>query len=297
MPMPILADLDPSSSVFLETLGKAKSNKRLQGRKILVVGAGQIDIGENDSPIGNGRAIAILCAREGAAVVCLDVNQAAADVTVNHIKHEGGEAYPYVFDVRNADSIEKAVGDAKVLLGGRLDGLVLGVGISRGLPLFKLTKEAWDDDFAVNLRSHMLFAQSALRVMDNGSSIVMLSSMAGQSAGSGNPAYEASKAAQVALGRALAKVGEPNGTRANVIAPGYIDTPRGRLASRRQKGRAYRVPMGRQGTGWEVAYLALFLLSHESSYISGTTINMDAGSISGIQGRISKLGKDTKTKL
>jgi NAD(P)-dependent dehydrogenase (short-subunit alcohol dehydrogenase family) len=219
-------DLDPSSSVFLETVGKGMSYNRLNRRKILVVGAGQQDIGEENSPIGNGRAIAVLCAREGAAVVCLDVNKKAADETVEQIRKEGGEAYPYVFDVRNTKDISKAVDGAKKLLGGRLDGLVLGVGISRGLPLFKITQESWDDEFAVNLRSHMLFAQSALQVMHDGASIVLLSSMAGYTA-IGNPAYEASKAAQRALGRALAKMGEPKGIRANVVAPGYVDTPLG----------------------------------------------------------------------
>ena len=221
-------DLDPSSSVFLETVGKGMSYNRLNRRKILVIGAGQQDIGEENAPIGNGRAISVLCAREGAAVVCLDVNQKAADETVEQIKNEGGEAYPYVFDVRNAKGIVKAVDDARKLLGGRLDGLALEVGISRGIPLDKVTKESWDDELAVNLRSHMLFAQSALQVMSDGASIVLLSSMAGQTA-IGNPAYETSKAAQMALGRAIAKMGEPKGIRANVIAPGYVDTPLGQL--------------------------------------------------------------------
>jgi NAD(P)-dependent dehydrogenase (short-subunit alcohol dehydrogenase family) len=222
---------DPSTSTFLETLGKAKPNKRLRGRKVLIVGAGQIDIGEKDGPIGNGRAIAVLCAREGASVVCLDQNKAAAEETVQKIKAEGGEAFAYVFDVRNADGIGKAVHDAKTILGGHLDGLVLVAALSSGLPLSKLTIESWDDEFAVNLRSNMLFSKHALTVMDEGSSIVLLSSTAGQSAGSGYPAYETTKAGQMALGRAVAKMGEPRGTRANVIAPGYVDTPRGNVCS------------------------------------------------------------------
>ncbi|KAF2418900.1 short-chain dehydrogenase [Tothia fuscella] len=289
--------LDPSSSIFTETLGIAPSNNRLAGRKVLVVGAGQRSIIDQDPPIGNGRAISTLFAREGAAVVCLDVNKQAAEATVGQIKSEGGEAYPYIFDVRNADAIPEAVDDAKEILGGKLDALVLVVGISRGLPMKKITRESWDDEFGVNVRSHMLFAQRALEIMDDGASIVTISSMAGQRAGTGNPTYETSKAAQVALARAIAKSGEPRGMRANVIAPGYVDTPMGRDASRHSKGRAYKVPLGRQATGWEVAYLALFLSSHESSYISGTTINMDAGSISGIDGRVRKAVETGKEKL
>lgn len=149
--------LDPSSSVFPETLGIGVANKRLQGRKILVVGAGQRDIIDENPPVGNGRAISTLFAREGATVVCLDVAKDAAESTVNQIKSEGGKAYSYVFDVRKGEQTGKAVDDAKELLGG-LDALVLVVGISRGLPLHKISGESWDDELAVNVRSHMLFA-------------------------------------------------------------------------------------------------------------------------------------------
>jgi NAD(P)-dependent dehydrogenase (short-subunit alcohol dehydrogenase family) len=213
-----LDNLDPSASVFEETLGTGTANNRLRGRKILVVGAGQREIIDESPPIGNGRAMATLFAREGAAVVCLDVNQEAAEATAKQIRSEGGEAYPYVFDVRNAELIGKAIQDAKKLLGGHLDGLALVVGISRGLALNKITKDSWDDEFAVNVRSHMLFSQQALPIMDPGAAIVILSSLAGQRTGT-NPTYESSKAAQVALARAVAKMGEPKGIRANVIAP------------------------------------------------------------------------------
>jgi NAD(P)-dependent dehydrogenase (short-subunit alcohol dehydrogenase family) len=161
-------EVDPSSSIFEETLGIASSYGRLRGRKVLVVGAGQRKIIDNDPPIGNGRAISTLFAREGAAVVCLDVNKEAAEATAAQIKSEGGVAYPYICDARDTDSIGGAVDDAKKLLGGNLDALVLVVGISRGLPLLKITKDSWDDEFAVNVRSHMLFAQKTLQVMDPG---------------------------------------------------------------------------------------------------------------------------------
>jgi len=259
-------NLDPSASIFDETLGAGIANKRLRGRKILVVGAGQREVVDEKPPVGNGRAMATLFGREGATVVCLDVSKEAAEATVKQIQSEGGEAYPYVFDVRNAELIGTAVKDVKKLLGGRLDGLALVVGISRGLPLSKITKDSWDDEFAVNVRSHMFFSQQALKVMDPGSAIVILSSLAGQRTGT-NPAYETSKAAQMALARAVAKMGEPKGIRTNVIAPvslpghvhlqrteltvvqGYVDTPMGRDASRHSKGRAYKVPFGRQATG------------------------------------------------
>jgi len=165
---------------------------------------------------------------------------------------------------------------------GGLDGLALNVGISSGLPLPKMTAEAWDRDFSVNVRSHMLFAQKALEVMSPGGAIVMMSSMASHRANGRNPAYESSKAAQIALGRAIARAGEDKGIRCNVIAPGFMDTPMGRDASRRRADRAVTVPFGRQGTGWEVAYAALFLISNESSYVNAHTLFLDAGHMAGI---------------
>ncbi len=128
----------------------------------------------------------------------------------------------------------------------------------------------------------MLFAQKALELMAPGGAIVLMSSMASQRANGRNPAYESSKAAQIALGRAIARAGEDKGIRANVIAPGFTDTPMGRDASRRRADRALTVPFGRQGTGWEVGYAALFLISNESSYVNAHTLFLDGGHMAGI---------------
>lgn len=273
--------LDPSASVHPETLGQAKSYGRLAGRRIIVVGAGQRKIIDEDPPVGNGRAMSVLFAREGATVACIDVNKEAADNTVNQITAEGGKAFAYVADVSDVSAIAPAVERCAKQLGG-LDGLALNVGISSGLSLPKMTAEAWDKDYAVNVRSHMLFAQKALEVMSPGGAIVLMSSMASQRAGGRNPAYESSKAAQIALGRAIARAGEDKGIRANVIAPGFMDTPMGRDASRRRSDRALTVPFGRQGTGWEAGYAALFLISNESSYVNAHTLFLDGGHMAGI---------------
>jgi NAD(P)-dependent dehydrogenase (short-subunit alcohol dehydrogenase family) len=273
--------IDPSASLHAEALGRAKSHGRLMGRRIIVVGAGQRTIVDEDPPIGNGRAMSVLFAREGAHVACIDVSKEAADGTVEQITSEGGKAFADIADVADVSAIAPAVERCAKKLGG-LDGLALNVGISSGLPLPKMTAEAWDRDFAVNLRSHMLFAQKALEVMAPGGAIVMMSSMASQRANGRNPAYESSKAAQIALGRAIARAGEDKGIRCNVIAPGFMDTPMGRDASRRRADRAVTVPFGRQGTGWEVAYAALYLISNESSYVNAHTLFLDAGHMAGI---------------
>ena len=203
-----------------------------------MVGAGQRKIVDEEPPIGNGRAMSVLFAREGAQVACIDVNKEAADNTVAQIAGEGGKAFTDVVDVSDVAAIAPAVERCAQKLGG-LDGLALNVGISCGLSLPKMTAEAWDSDYAVNVRSHMLFAQKALTMMAPGGAIVLTSSMASQRANGRNPAYESSKAAQIALGRAIARAGEENGIRCNVIAPGFIDSPMGRDASRRRPDRAH----------------------------------------------------------
>jgi NAD(P)-dependent dehydrogenase (short-subunit alcohol dehydrogenase family) len=211
-----MADVDPSTSTFLETLGKAPAGQRLKGRKILIVGGGQRDQTDADKSIGNGRAMSVFFAREGATVVILDYNERAAKDTVAHIKSEGGNAIPYVFDVRNAGGIPKAVNDAKSIMGG-LDGMAVVVGVSRRIPLSETTAEMWDEDFAMNVRSHFLFSKHALEVMNPGGSIVIISSMSAIRALDNNPVYEASKAALLGPTKAVARAGEDKGVRCNAI--------------------------------------------------------------------------------
>lgn len=274
-------EIDPSRQLHVESLGRTPGRGRLQGRRIIVVGAGQRVTVDAEPPIGNGRAMSVLFAREGAAVACIDVSRDAVAATCAQITNEGGRALAETVDVADAQAIGPAVERCAERLGG-LDGLVCNVGISHGLPLDKLTPQAWDKEHAINVRSHMLFAQKALTLMDPGSAIVLVSSLASQRATGKNPAYETSKAAIVALARSVAKAGEPRGVRCNSLAPGLIDTPMGRDATRRRPNRAAAVPFGRQGTGWEVAYAALFLISNESSYVNGECLFVDGGLGAGI---------------
>jgi len=274
---PAPAEIDPRQSVFAETLGRTPGRGRLSGRKVVVVGAGQRPSPPDESaPIGNGRAIALLAAREGAAVACIDAVAAAAEGTVAMVVAEKGRAFAEVGDARDAAAIAPLLARCAQRLGG-LDGLVLNVGISRGLPLDKLSAESWDDEFAVNLRSHMLFAQAALPLMADGGSIVLISSLAALRNHSRNPAYETSKAAQVALARAIAVAGEAQAIRCNAVLPGLMDTPMGRDATRRRPNRAAAVPFGRQGTGWEVGHACVFLLSREASYVNAHALVVDGG--------------------
>jgi NAD(P)-dependent dehydrogenase (short-subunit alcohol dehydrogenase family) len=273
--------LDPSASLHPESLGQAKGRGRLKDRRIVIVGAGQRKTVDQDPPIGNGRAMSILFAREGAAIACVDSVKDAAEETRRLVEAEHGNAFVDVADVSDPAAIGPSLDRCVRQLGG-LDGLVLNVGISQGLSLAKMTAEAWDKDFAVNVRSHMLFAQKALEVISPGGSIVLISSLASQRANGRNPAYESSKAAQIALARAIARAGEEKGVRCNAVAPGFVDTPMGRDASRRRSDRALSVPFGRQATAWEVAYVALFLICNESSYVNAQTLFVDGGHLAGI---------------
>jgi len=270
-------EIDPRQSMFAETLGRTPGRARLAGRRVIVVGAGQRPSPPGETvPVGNGRAIALLAAREGAAVACVDAVATAAEATVSLIAAEGGRAFAELADVRDAAAIAPLAARCAARLGG-LDGLVLNVGISRGLPLDRITADSWDDEFAVNLRSHMLFAQAALQSMADGGSIVLMSSLAALRNQSRNPTYEASKAAQVSLARSIAVAGEAKAIRCNAVLPGLMDTPMGRDATRRRPSRAAAVPFGRQGTGWEVGHACIFLLSHESSYVNAHALVVDGG--------------------
>ena len=247
---------------------------RLSGRRILVVGGGSQGVGDPDAPPGNGQAIAVLAAREGARVAVVDRVAAAALQTAELI---GSSAEIVIADVSDAADCERLVDEAAAALAG-LDGVVLNVGIGAGFRFEGTSAADWDLVLAVNLRAHFLIVKRALPMLDQGASIVFVGSVAGLRPGSQLPAYDASKAALLGLCRHTALEGARRGVRANVLAPGLIDTPLGRLASGQRPSRERTpVPLGRQGTAWEVARTAIFLLSDESSYTTGQTLVVDGG--------------------
>ena len=192
-----------------ESMGEAPGRGRLDGRRVLVVGGGQRVVDAATDPIGNGRAMSLLCAREGAHVAVADRNEDSADETVEKIVEEGGRAFTIEGDITDEEHVRRTIDQARVGLGG-LDGLVLNVGIGAGaLGLAGVKVDDWDLTLATNLRGPMLCCRDALPVLAEGSSIVFISSIAGMTSGSRLPAYDASKAALGGLMRHVAREGAP----------------------------------------------------------------------------------------
>ena len=247
---------------------------RLEGKVAIVVGAGSSGPG-----MGNGKATAILFAREGAKVVAVDRNLAAAEETVALIKDEGGEAVAVEADVTKESDAKKLV-DAAISTYGRLDVLFNNVGSAWGGLALNVSAEDWDGIMALNLRSILLTCKYAVpRMIENGGgAIVNNASMAAFYA---HPifAYSVSKAGVVAFTRCLAAALAGQNIRVNCVAPGFMDTPMvaSIMNEDRIRGVEARVPLKRHGTAEETAQTVLFLASSDASYITGQTIMVDGG--------------------
>jgi NAD(P)-dependent dehydrogenase (short-subunit alcohol dehydrogenase family) len=261
-----------------ESAGEAPGRGRLKGRKILVVGGGQRTFDAATDPVGNGRAMSLLFAREGAHVAVADVNRASADDTVQRIIAEGGAAFSIEADISREGDVNRMIDEAIAGLSG-FDGMVLNVGIGVGaLGLDGVDLKEWNDTFAVNLTGPMLCCRKALKHIADGSSIVFIWSIAALRSGSQLIAYDTSKAALGGLMRNVAKEGARRGIRANILYPGLVDTPLGRHTSAGRPSRsAAGVPFGRMATGWEIAYAALFFISDESVYVNAQALAVDSG--------------------
>jgi NAD(P)-dependent dehydrogenase (short-subunit alcohol dehydrogenase family) len=254
---------------------------RLAGKAAVIAGAGQTP-GET---LGNGRAMALLFAREGAHVLCVDRLAERAEETAAMIVAEGGTASALAGDVSKAADCTSIVDEAVGRL-GRLDILVNNVGIGGGdAPAHKLEEAAFDRILAVNLKGMWLLTKAALAAMreQHGGAIVNISSLAAK-AGGIQVAYEVSKAAVNRLTTSVAQSQARYGIRCNAVQPGLMDTPMavagiagasGRSAAEVRAERDARVPLGKMGTAWDTAYAALFLASDEAKFISGAILPVD----------------------
>jgi NAD(P)-dependent dehydrogenase (short-subunit alcohol dehydrogenase family) len=258
---------------------------RLEGKKVVVVGAGQSP-GET---IGNGRAIAILFAREGAEVLCVDRAHDRAEETVAMIQVEGGTAHALAVNIVKAKDCAEIVDWAQSRW-GRIDILVNNVGIGGGGdgPAHRLEEDAFDRIISVNLKGMWLTIKAALPLMrgQEASAIVNISSLA-SIAGGNQTAYEISKAAVNRLTTSVAQANASKGVRCNAVAMGLLDTPMavagiagasGQDEQAVREARNARVPLGgKMGTAWDTAHAALFLASDEAGFITGQVLFVDGG--------------------
>ena len=258
--------------------------RRLAGKVAIVSGAGQAP-GET---IGNGKAIALLFARAGAKVLCVDRDAARGQLTVDDITAEAGEARLCVADVSTSDGVA-AIAAACDAAFGPPDVLVnnVGIGDAGDGPPHKLTDDAFDRTLRINLKGAWLLTKAVMPGMleRRRGAIVNISSLA-SIAGGFQMAYEVSKAGLNRLTTSVAMAGASRHVRCNAITPGLMDTPMaiGGIAKKRgmpenelRAERAARVPMGFMGSGWDTAYAALFLASDEARFVTGAILPVDGG--------------------
>jgi NAD(P)-dependent dehydrogenase (short-subunit alcohol dehydrogenase family) len=264
---------------------------RLKDKVAMIMGAGQ---GPGDGgAIGNGRATALLFAREGAKIFCVDRHLGSAEETVRLVREDGGEAAAWAADVTDEAAIAAAIAGCCERW-SRIDILHNNVGISvegGDAALDAVSAEAFDRIMNVNLLGTMLACKHVLPIMQaqEAGAIINVSSASAYWTGHPTVLYPASKSAMVTFTRQVALQNAPYGIRSNVILPGLMDTPMavdrrvmvtGRTRAEIAAERDAKVPLrGKMGTGWDVAYAALFLASDEAQFITGIELPVDGGAM------------------
>ncbi|TAK72490.1 MAG: glucose 1-dehydrogenase [Dehalococcoidia bacterium] len=257
---------------------------RLKGKTAIIVGGGQTA----GDTIGNGRATALLFAREGARVLVADRILSSAEDTCAMIAADGGTSSAIEADVTREDDCRRLVA-ACVERYGRIDILHNNIGIGAGdASVQHMDVDAFERIFRVNLEGPLLTSKHALPVMrEQGAGVIInISSIASIAAATNIIAYKTSKAALNALTQAMAMANARYGIRVNAILPGLINTPmavegisaaRGIPKEQLIAERDRQVPMGKMGSAWDVAHAALFLASDEASFITGVLLPVDGG--------------------
>jgi NAD(P)-dependent dehydrogenase (short-subunit alcohol dehydrogenase family) len=257
---------------------------RLKGKVAIVTGAGSTP-GEG---IGNGKATAVVYAREGASVMLVDLRVDAAKETKEMIEKEGGKCFVFQADVSQSQDCKSMAAEC-VETYGKIDILHNNVGIGQrpyGGPL-DVEEATWDRVINVNLKSMFLTSRAVLpQMLKHGKGVILnISSVAASIHVSPHLVYGVSKAGVNTLTRYFAVHYAEKGIRVNAIMPGLMDTPMieaqkiiyGGDIAKMKKTRNERPPMKRMGEAWDVAYASLFLVSDEAKYITGQVLAVDGG--------------------
>lgn len=259
---------------------------KLDGKCALVMGAGSAGPGWS-----NGKAAAVQFAREGAQVVCFDVNKDAAEETAEIIRSEGGKAVAVAGDAACSQDVKDAVGTCLSVF-GTLGVLHNNVGIVVNGGVVDLPEEEWDRVFSINLKSCFLSMKYGIPAMveNGGGAVVNVSSISSiRFLGTAYASYYTSKAAMNHLTRVTAAEFAAKQVRVNAILPGLMDTPMAVLSAIKNHGvaseeidaawrkKAERIPMGWMGDAWDVAKAAVFLASDDARFITGATLVVDGG--------------------
>jgi NAD(P)-dependent dehydrogenase (short-subunit alcohol dehydrogenase family) len=248
---------------------------RLAGMVAIVSGAGSRAPG-----VGNGRAAAILFAREGARVAVVDRVAEWAEQTRQMIADEHGEAFVIEADVTRDDDCRRVVEETVARYGG-VNILHNNVGIGGSGNVVDIDEEAWDRIMRVNVKSMMLMSKHAIPVMaaGGGGAIINVSSVSSIRPRGLTP-YTTSKGAVNALTMAMAVDHAPQGIRVNCILPGPVYTPMVASQGMTEEQRAARArasPLGTEGTPWDIGWAAVFLASPEARWITGQLLCVDGG--------------------
>ncbi|GAM42782.1 hypothetical protein TCE0_044r17075 [Talaromyces pinophilus] len=252
------------------------------GEIAIVTGAGSRMAGE----IGNGRATAILLARQGAKVALLDYNVKWAQETKRMIDEEGGISEVIQADVTDEESCKKAVAKTVELFGTvHILVNIVGVGGAMG-DATKLDLTAWERDFRINVTSMVLMSRHVIPEMrKNGrGAIVNMSSVSGLLGGNPSLLYPTTKGAIIQMTRAMAAQHGPENIRVNCVCPGMVFTPmvRGRgMTDDMRQARINQNLLKQEGTGWDVGYAIVFLVSKEAKWITGLIMPVDGGTTAG----------------
>lgn len=257
---------------------------RFKSKIAIVTGAGCVAAGW-----GNGRAMAVRLAEEGAKVLAVDRDQARLDETLSLAGEAAASITTCICDVTDSSSV-KAMVQACLQAWGVPDILINNVGGSAAGGPIQLSEQDWDSQIDINLKSVFLTCKHVLpHMVERGSgAIVNVASTSGlRWTGSAQVAYAASKAGVIHLSRVVAVQHAPDGIRVNTVVPGQLHTPmvEARLAKQRTGGdvetllasRVRRIPLGFMGDGRDTASAALYLASDEARFVTGTELVVDGG--------------------